>query len=111
IILEKEINHLQKKRHKKSSLSAQAQWATHGETISKYWSRVNSPKSPRDVIHRLNIPNTNRYTTKSEEMAEIARMYHDEIQRKDTRIDEDTKTRARRKVLAEIPEAQKLEVP
>ncbi|KIK38568.1 hypothetical protein CY34DRAFT_90741 [Suillus luteus UH-Slu-Lm8-n1] len=111
IILEKEINHLQKKRHKKSSLNAQTQWATHGETISKYWSKVNSPKSPRDVIHRLNIPHTSRYTTKSEEMAEIAKTYHDEIQTKDTMIDEDTKVRARRKALAEIPEAQKLKAP
>jgi hypothetical protein len=82
IILENEINHLQKKRCKKLSLNAQAQWASHGETISKYWSKIN--RTPRDIIYRLNIPNTRRYTTKSEEMAEITKMYHDEIQTRDT---------------------------
>ncbi|KAG2756086.1 DNase I-like protein, partial [Suillus brevipes Sb2] len=46
ILIEKEISHLQKKSFKKSSLRAQAKWATHGETISKYWSRINCQKSP-----------------------------------------------------------------
>jgi len=111
IILENEINHLQKKKCKKLSLNAQAQWASHGESISKYWSKINSTKTPRDIIYRLNIPNTRRYTTKSEEIAEIAKTYHDEIQTRDTTTEESTKIRARKKVLAEIPDAQKLEIP
>ncbi|KAG1829529.1 Endonuclease/exonuclease/phosphatase [Suillus subalutaceus] len=48
IILEKEIEHLHKKRYKESHLRAQVKWATHGETISKYWSKINSQKAPRD---------------------------------------------------------------
>jgi hypothetical protein len=79
ILLEREISHLQKKNCRRTSLHARAQWVTHGETISKYWSKVNSPKTPRDIIHRLQIPNTDRYTCKSEEMAEVAKTYHETI--------------------------------
>ncbi|KAG1732699.1 Endonuclease/exonuclease/phosphatase, partial [Suillus occidentalis] len=39
--LESEINHLEKKQHKNIQLHSQARWATEGETISKYWSKVN----------------------------------------------------------------------
>jgi hypothetical protein len=70
-------------------LKAQAQWATHGETISKYWSRVNIEKTPRDIIYRINIPNSDCYTTKSEEMAEIAKSYHKELQLLDTLTSEE----------------------
>jgi hypothetical protein len=44
-------------------------------------------------------------------MVEITKMYHDEIQTRDTTTEESTKIRARKKVLAEIPDAQKLEEP
>jgi hypothetical protein len=84
IIIENELQHLQKKNFKMTMLRAQAQWATHGETISKYWSRVNKQKTPQDVIYRLKIPNTNRYTINSEEMAKIAKTYHEDLQTKDT---------------------------
>lgn len=111
IIIEQEIKHLQRKKCKNTSLSVQVQWASHGETISKYWSRMNSQKTPRDVIHRLNIPGTTRYTDKSEEMAEIAKMYHDKIQTTDTQQNESDKTAARKQSLAEIPDEQKLATP
>ncbi|KAG2752632.1 hypothetical protein P692DRAFT_20724817, partial [Suillus brevipes Sb2] len=112
ILIEKEISHLQRKNSKKNSLRAQAKWATHGETISKYWSKINSQKSPRDIIHRLNIPGTERYTTKSEEMAEIAKTYHNGIQTADNeRQTETDKEAARKRTLREIPNEQKLETP
>jgi hypothetical protein len=109
IILEREISHLQKKNYRKTSIQAQAQWASHGETISKYWSKVNNPQTPRDIIHRLYIPNTNRYTCKSEEMAEIAKTYHDSIQAADTlQHTEEDRRNAQERSLNEIPENQKL---
>lgn len=52
-IIEQEIDHLQKKQNKSTQLKARAQWAMQGETISKYWSKVNKKKAPRDIIHRL----------------------------------------------------------
>lgn len=70
--LESEINHLEKKRHKNLQLHSQAKWAAEGETISKYWSKINSVKKPRDAIHQLRIPNTNCFATRSDKMADIA---------------------------------------
>ncbi|KAG2744401.1 hypothetical protein P692DRAFT_20689866, partial [Suillus brevipes Sb2] len=111
ILIEKEISHLQRKKCKKTSLNAQAQWASQGETISKYWSRMNSQKTPRDIIHRLNIPGTNRYTTKSEKMAEIAKTYHERIQQTDEQQDKNEVTAARELSLAEVPDEQKIATP
>lgn len=112
IILEKEIQHLQKKTLQKATLKARVQWAMHGETISKYWSRVNKQRSPRDVIYRLKIPNTNRHTSKSEEMAKIAMTYHNDLQSIDTLLHTDHEKReARRRSLNEIPISQKLNTP
>jgi len=62
-------------------LRAQAQWAVKGETMSKYWSKVNSPKKPRNIIHRLRDPLTNSLTSNSSKMAEIARKYHMDLQK------------------------------
>ena len=80
VLLEKELDHLIKKRYKSAHLKAQAQWTKKGETISKYWSRINSPKKPRDLIYKLRNPATNRLSFKSQEMAEIARDYHESLQ-------------------------------
>jgi hypothetical protein len=108
-IIEQEISHLQKKRNKKEQLKAQAQWASQGEKINKYWSKINSQKTPRDIIHRLHVPGTNRYATKSEEMAEVARNYHENIQSADNTQHNDIEQQtARRVALAEIPEDQKI---
>ncbi|KIK36155.1 hypothetical protein CY34DRAFT_94962 [Suillus luteus UH-Slu-Lm8-n1] len=108
--MEKEIDHLQKKQSKKQQLKARTQWATKGETISKYWSKINEKKSPRDIIHRLKIPGTNNFTSKSEQMAEIAKTYHDKIQSVDDALyDEQTQKQVRIEALNEIPESQKLD--
>jgi hypothetical protein len=110
MLLEKEIEHLQKKRCKTSSQKAQAQWAIQREIISNYWSRVNDQKTPRDIIHKLNIPNTNRYTTKLEKMVEIAKTCHEEIQKADLpACKENAQCEARFATLAEIPDEQKLD--
>jgi hypothetical protein len=61
ILLEKELEHLKRKSYKNAHLKAQARWSTQGETISKYWSRINKPRKLRDVISRLRISNTNKF--------------------------------------------------
>lgn len=112
ILIEREINHLQKKQQQKTNLNAQAQWATYGEMVSKYWLKVKSNKSPRDVLYHLNIPNTNRYTTKSEEMAKIAKTYHEAIQNIDmTPESNNARQEVRENILTEIPQSQKLDTP
>ena len=58
--LECKINHLEKKRYKSAHLCSQATWQTKGESINKYWMKVNNPKHPRDLICHLRNPTTNR---------------------------------------------------
>ncbi|KAH7918186.1 DNase I-like protein, partial [Leucogyrophana mollusca] len=41
LMLESEIDHLTKKGYKSAQVKAQAQWNLKGESVSKYWSRVN----------------------------------------------------------------------
>jgi hypothetical protein len=70
--IEKEIEHLEKKKLKNIQLHSQTNWALKGEIISKYWSKMNSPKKPRDIIHSLRKQNSTRFANRSDEMAEIA---------------------------------------
>ncbi|KAF8194465.1 hypothetical protein K438DRAFT_1471599, partial [Mycena galopus ATCC 62051] len=47
------------------------------------WTASNREKKPRDTTHSLQIPNSDpaRYETRSDRMAEIARNFHDDLQR------------------------------
>ena len=76
IALEREIDHLEKKRYKSAHLRAQANWQLKGESINRYWTRVNNPRTPRDLLHRLRDPTTNRIETRSDKMANITAHYH-----------------------------------
>lgn len=108
IRLEAERTHLEKKRYKGAYLKAQAQWHVNGERINKYWSKVNTPKKPRDPIYKLTDPTTNQLTTKSSQMAEIAQDYHERLQ--STGLLPPTapeRQLAQANVLQEIPNSQK----
>jgi hypothetical protein len=73
---------------------------------------VNKQKTPQDVIYRLKIPNTNRYTINSEEMAKIAKTYHEDLQTKDTPLHtEHEKHEAQKWAMAKIPNEQKITNP
>ncbi|KAK6978285.1 hypothetical protein R3P38DRAFT_2449212, partial [Favolaschia claudopus] len=88
--------------HKKARISANIRNRLEGEVISKYWSMINKPQKPRDVIHRLrkppnpNQPNTGTaiYESDSRRMANIARNHHNNIQneRRDSTEDERKQT-------------------
>jgi hypothetical protein len=56
-----------------------AKWAVEGETISKYWSKINSMQKPRDVIHKLRIPNMNCFATRSVKMVDISQKHHEDL--------------------------------
>ncbi|KAG2741208.1 hypothetical protein P692DRAFT_20651659, partial [Suillus brevipes Sb2] len=107
--IESEIDHLEKKMFKQIQSQSQAKWARSGESISKYWSKINSPKRPRDVIHSLKRLNSNNLATRSDEMADIAKQHHENIQQdvlsKET---EDERLTMIRKFMHEIPNQQKL---
>ena len=80
IALEREIDYLMKKRYKTAYNKAQTQWFMKGEQVNKYWSKVNNPRTPRDLIYRLIHPDTREAITRSDKMAELARDYHENIQ-------------------------------
>ncbi|KAG2743960.1 DNase I-like protein, partial [Suillus brevipes Sb2] len=44
--IESEITHLENKRFKNKQQQGQAKWEDKGETISKYWSKINNSKKP-----------------------------------------------------------------
>ncbi|KAJ7643166.1 Endonuclease/exonuclease/phosphatase, partial [Mycena polygramma] len=84
VLIEK-LTMLQKKRHQASRLSGQVRNRLEGEIISRYWSMINRPHKPREIIHRLK-KNTNPeeppvYETNSQRMASMARDYHNRIQK------------------------------
>lgn len=53
-----------------------------GETISKYWMRINKAMAEDETIYDLAIPSSNpkTYERRSEKMAEIARSHYDGVQ-------------------------------
>ena len=76
-MLQKHIIELEKKTVIK------ANWYIKGETISKYWSKLNKDPVPRDTIYQLKNPNTGQMMTRSDEMAEASKNYHKDLQRMD----------------------------
>jgi len=80
-ILEEKIAQLENQRYKKARTATAAHDKLEGETISKYWSKVNKSQTPRDVIYTLEKPGTNpvEYVTRSDKMAEVARNYHHDL--------------------------------
>ncbi|KAL1670891.1 Endonuclease/exonuclease/phosphatase, partial [Schizophyllum commune] len=53
-----------------------------GETLSTYWTQLNKDHKPREIMYRLRRPHTDApsFATKSKDMAELARNYHDDLQ-------------------------------
>ncbi|KAG2737225.1 hypothetical protein P692DRAFT_20684576, partial [Suillus brevipes Sb2] len=107
--IESEIEHLEKKKFRNTQLHSQANWALKGETISKYWSKINSPKKPRDIIYSLKRPNSTRLANRSDEMAEIAKRYHETLQKDNLPHEiEDIRYTTRQKYMSDIPNDQKM---
>ncbi|KAJ7328025.1 Endonuclease/exonuclease/phosphatase [Mycena albidolilacea] len=80
---------LHRTRFRDSRKTAQARNRLEGEVISKYWSMINKPRKPRDIIDRLLKdesaktldPVNYKYETNSKKMATMARNYHNKIQK------------------------------
>lgn len=83
-LLRSEIDHLHAKRAKTAHQIAQARWHTQGEKIGRYWSKCNQEAKPRDLMQRLQCAGKTPpvYETKTEEMAEIARNFHEDLQKR-----------------------------
>ncbi|KAK7040434.1 DNase I-like protein, partial [Favolaschia claudopus] len=84
-VITEKIVQLEQKRHRSARLTAQIRNRIEGEVIGKYWTMLNKPAKPREVIHRLRITPENpdeepTYETNSKKMATMARNYHNKIQ-------------------------------
>ena len=86
----KKIAELERQRHLQKRTNVAVRDRLEGETISRYWTKVNKEVKPQDVIHALRKPGPvdgqegvvvgGQYETKSKKMAELARDYHARLQ-------------------------------
>lgn len=108
-----EIKHLQCTEACNSQEELHATIAHHGEKIGGIWSTINREKKPRDLIRCLKIPETTcQYKRSSVRMAELAKKYHDDLQKDDPSYpDENIRTTQTESTVKVIPDAQKLNEP
>jgi ribonuclease HI/exonuclease III len=85
ISLQEQIENLEKIKHHNTRSQMDIRNKLEGETISKYWTQLNKAKTPRDTIYALKHPDKSppTYETKSSNMAELAKKYHNDLQKKD----------------------------
>jgi hypothetical protein len=75
---------LAQQRHNDARLSSQIRNRLEGEVITKYWTGINKPHAPWEIIHRL-VKDTRvevpQCKMNSKRMANMARDYHNKIQK------------------------------
>ncbi|KAF9536177.1 hypothetical protein CPC08DRAFT_771693 [Agrocybe pediades] len=90
LAIEERIKQLEMTRYKKQRDNLDAKCRLESETLSKGWVRANKERKARDTIAMLRKPVEeqagqggpgNEYEKRSDKMAEIARNYHDNLQR------------------------------
>ncbi|KAF5382437.1 hypothetical protein D9615_002719 [Tricholomella constricta] len=95
-LLDERITQLEKIRHNRARDNLATKCRLENETNSKFWYQLNKPKKPRDTIAALKKPNVDPPTLsrKSSEMAQIARQYHESLQKEEIPegLDIDTET-------------------
>ncbi|THG95430.1 hypothetical protein EW026_g6221 [Hermanssonia centrifuga] len=76
------LRELESKKHKRIRQSVAAHDRLKGKTINKYWININKAKKPRDIIYSLKRPGdlAGNHATRSEDMAQLARDYHEKLQ-------------------------------
>ena len=84
------IQELERKREGLARLTASTKYTLNAEKVSKYWSRLNKDKKPRDLFFALRSESDEgqRYETRSDRMAELARNYHEKLQQDGIDIEE-----------------------
>lgn len=85
-ILQERICALEAKRYSNIRNATATKYNALGESFATtYWSNICKPRSPRNIIYNLakpqNLGETSEYETRSQKMAELARDYHDNLQR------------------------------
>jgi exonuclease III len=108
--IQDQLQKLQKKRFQKAKSSTKVHFHIEGETISKYWSTLNKPNTPREPVYTLKIPHSNPpvYTTNSHKMADVGRQHHHELLVEGLHPDKDEREEAIEHVLSEVNDDAKL---
>jgi hypothetical protein len=76
-----ELKHLERKAAQSRRTKLSAELANHGEIPGGVWTAMSKDKKPRDMIHRLKIPNTHpaQYKRDTQRMAILAKSYHESL--------------------------------
>jgi ribonuclease HI len=113
-LLARELEHLERKRAKNRKETLDATLACQNEKLGGAWSALSKERKPRNLIRRFKIPNTNppQYERDTRKMAELARDFHDNLQRDDpgctNQLDLQVRTNL---IMNEIPDEQLLPEP
>ena len=114
-LLANELTYLARSNARTQKEELRAKLDDHGEKLGGIWSAMSKETKPRDLIRRLKIPDTNppQYERRTERMAQLARDYHDSLQRNGMPDHEDVDEyeHALHETLSAIPNNQKMEEP
>jgi hypothetical protein len=113
-LLANEIEFLKRKISKESREITKAKITLHGEKLGGLWSALSKTRKPRNLLQRLKIPDSvpHRYESRSDKMAELAKQYHENLQKCDLGTEEQqAREEAMEHVLRMIPEDQKFPNP
>jgi len=80
-LINERLNALERKRKDEAYLIGTARNWLEGETLTKHWARSARENTPRDTVRTLKNPlaDTNHTATRSDEMAKLARDYHETL--------------------------------
>jgi hypothetical protein len=95
-LIQNRITDLSRRRANRTETATAARYRVEGETISKYWSKLNATCKPRDIVFALERPTPDgvELVTRSDQMAKLAGDYHNDLQ-SDGLKDHDDITRAK----------------
>jgi hypothetical protein len=109
------LKHLKKKEARNQKDLLNAKLANHSKRLGGIWSALSKEKRPRNLIHRLKIPNFNplQYEQSSKWMAELACNHHNTMQDEDINQNMSPKEYDTKlcNILNDIPENQRLKEP
>ena len=92
-----ELEHLERKMAQARRTILSTELTNHGEVPGGIWTAMSKDKKPRDLIHRLKIPNTHppQYECNTRRMANLVRSYHKTLQSNDLEDHNQAKFEAR----------------
>jgi len=105
-ILTQKLSRLKRKQHLKVRSSIAVKNRIEGETMTRSWTQNNKAESPRDIIYALRKPEENNngdpYEKDSQRMAELARNYHESLQKDGINPDKELRERCTEEALASL---------